>query len=82
MDRGEAYELLIKIMNEFRDEVVSAGLPEGRSTTSRDQLGRSGLLYAVEVEAITQPDGRILFKGCANEHNPHKLKRIEESFFV
>lgn len=82
MDRGEAYELLVQMMNEFRDEVVSSAPPDAPSTKSGDRQGRSGLLYAIEVEAITQPDGRILFKGSASEHNPHKSQRIEESFIV
>lgn len=69
-------------MNEFRDEVVSSGAAQAHSKVSKDLLGRSGQLYAIEVEAVPQSDGRILLKGWASDHNPHDFQRIDESFFV
>ena len=82
MDRGESYELLIQVMNELRNQVASSAAAQVHAVISRDIQGRSGRLYAIEAEAVSQSDGRILIRGWASEHNPHEFQRIEESFLL
>lgn len=80
MDQLEASRLLRRSMHEYCDDINSADLANV-VPLSRDVCGRNGMLYAIEVSATAQSDGRTLVMGNVRDHNPNNLTVLEDQFF-